>query len=329
MSEVLVVGSLAYDSVITPAGKADRSLGGSANYFSVSASLFSKVRVVGVVGSDYSENDKNILKNRQVDLAGLQVVNGQTFHWAGTYEKDLNEAVTLATELNVFAQFNPELPASYKNSKFVFLANIDPQLQLKVLSQIEKPLFVGMDSMNFWISSKKEELVNVMKKVNIVFVNETEAKMLTGEKNAIKAIKSVAALGPEYVVVKRGEYGSTLYSKEYGFFQCPSLPIENVIDPTGAGDSFAGGFFGYLSSQRMGVNATEGAPSWTELKKAVLAGTVMSSQTIQDFSLKALAKVFILQPVNKYPKEVFSFCACLSTIALKIFIPHSESNKAL
>jgi len=291
MSEVLVVGSLAYDSVRTPAGKAEKSLGGSANYFSVSSSLFSKVRVVGVVGSDYLDSDREILRSRGVDLDGMQVVPGKTFHWEGTYEQNLNEAVTLKTELNVFADFNPELPQQYKNSKFVFLANIDPVLQLKVLSQIQKPLFVGMDSMNFWINSKQSDLVQVMKKVDIVFMNETEAKMLTQEDNVIKAIKKVADLGPKYVVVKRGEYGSTLFSKTEGFFQCPALPVENVVDPTGAGDSFAGGFFGFLSSQRVGVNATEGAPTWTELKQAVLAGTVMSSQTIQDFSLKALAKI--------------------------------------
>ena len=213
MSEVLVVGSLAYDSVKTPSGQAEKSLGGSANYFSLSASLFSKVRVVGVVGSDYSDSDREILKSRGVDLDGMQVVPGQTFHWEGTYEKDLNEAVTLKTELNVFADFNPQIPEKYKNSKFVFLANIDPVLQLQVLSQVQNPVFVGMDSMNFWIMSKKEELVKVMAKVDIVFVNETEAKMLTGEKNAITAIKKVAELGPRYVVVKRGEYGSTLYSK--------------------------------------------------------------------------------------------------------------------
>ena len=285
MSEVLVVGSLAYDSVTTPSGKAEKSLGGSANYFSVSASLFAPVRVVGVVGSDYSDSDREILKKRNVDLDGMQVVPGKTFHWEGTYEQNLNEAVTLKTELNVFANFNPELPAKYKNSKYVFLANIDPVLQLQVLSQIENPLFVGMDSMNFWIMSKKSDLISVMKKVNIVFINETEAKMITGETNAITAIKKVADLGPQYVVVKRGEYGSTMYSKADGFFQCPALPVEKVVDPTGAGDSFAGGFFGYLAKN---VNQK---PTWTDLKKATLAGTVMSSQTIQDFSLKALAKI--------------------------------------
>ncbi len=285
MSEVLVVGSLAYDSVATPSGKAARSLGGSANYFSVAASFFTNVRVVGVVGSDYLDSDREILRSRKVDLTGMQIVPGQTFHWEGTYEQSLNEAVTLKTELNVFADFNPELPESYKTSSHVFLANIDPVLQLKVLSQIQNPIFIGMDSMNYWIQSKKADLLSVMKKVNIVFVNETEAKMLTNETNTITAIKKVADLGPDYVVVKRGEYGSTLYSKQYGFFQCASVPVETVVDPTGAGDSFAGGFFGYLSQ-----NVT-GHPAWADLKKATLAGTVMSSQTIQDFSLNRLVKV--------------------------------------
>ena len=289
MSEVLVVGSLAYDSVKTPSGKAERSLGGSANYFSVSSSLFSKVQVVGVVGSDYSDADREILKSRGVDLDGMQVVPGKTFHWEGTYEQNLNEAVTLKTELNVFADFNPQLPEKYTSTRFVFLANIDPVLQLKVLGQIKNPVFVGMDSMNFWINSKQSDLIEVIKKVDIVFVNETEAKMLTQVDNAIVAIKKVAELGPEYVVVKRGEYGSTVYSKTHGFFQCPALPVEKVVDPTGAGDSFAGGFFGYLASLR--PSGQDQKPTWTELKQATLAGTVMSSQTIQDFSLKALAKV--------------------------------------
>lgn len=289
MSEVLVVGSLAYDSVKTPSGKAERSLGGSANYFSVSSSLFAKVQVVGVVGSDYSDADRAILHSRGVDLDGMQVVPGKTFHWEGTYEQNLNEAVTLKTELNVFADFNPQLPEKYKSTRFVFLANIDPVLQLKVLAQIQNPVFVGMDSMNFWIDSKQADLIEVIKKVDIVFVNETEAKMLTQVDNAIVAIKKVAELGPEYVVVKRGEYGSTVYSKTHGFFQCPALPVEKVVDPTGAGDSFAGGFFGYLASLRPA--GQDQKPTWTELKQATIAGTVMSSQTIQDFSLKALGKV--------------------------------------
>ncbi|MBC7740646.1 MAG: sugar kinase, partial [Bdellovibrionaceae bacterium] len=268
MSEVLVVGSLAYDSVKTPSGKAEKSLGGSANYFSVAASLFAPVRVVGVVGEDYSNEDRQILIKRKVDLSGLQTVPGKTFHWEGTYEQNLNEAVTLKTELNVFAHFNPTLPVDYRNSSFVFLANIDPELQLQVLAQVEKPLFVGMDSMNFWINSKQEELKQVLQKVDIVFMNETEAKMLTQTSNAIRAIKAVAALGPKYVVLKKGEYGSTLYSATHGFYQTPALPIESVVDPTGAGDSFAGGFFGTLAS------AGPKVPTWADLKAATLAGTV-------------------------------------------------------
>lgn len=287
MREVLVVGSLAYDSVKTPAGKAEKSLGGSANYFSVAASLFSKVCVVGVVGEDYSHQDRSILLSRKVDLSGVQTVAGKTFHWEGTYEHNLNEAVTLKTELNVFAHFNPSLPAAYKSAPYVFLANIDPVLQLQVLDQVEKPVFVGMDSMNFWINSKQEELLQVLKKVDIVFMNETEAKMLTQTDNSIQAIKKVAEMGPKFVVVKKGEYGSTLYSRAQGFYQAPALPIENVIDPTGAGDSFAGGFFGYLASR---LNSHD-VPEWNDLKMATLTGTVLSSQTIQDFSMKALLKV--------------------------------------
>lgn len=287
MRAVLVVGSLAYDSVKTPSGTAEKSLGGSANYFSLAASLFSKVRVVGVVGEDYSTEDRRILMEREVDLTGLQTVPGKTFHWEGTYEQNLNEAVTLKTELNVFAHFNPTLPQGYRDSSYVFLANIDPTLQLQVLSQVEKPVFVGMDSMNFWIDSKQAELREVLKKVDIVFMNDAEAKMLTQTSNTITAIKKVAELGPRYVVIKKGEYGSTLYSKKYGFYQAPALPVENVVDPTGAGDSFAGGFFGTLAAR---LNSDQ-VPEWNDLKAATLAGTVLSSQTIQDFSLKALIKV--------------------------------------
>ena len=287
MREVLVVGSLAYDSVKTPSGKAEKSLGGSANYFSVAASLFSKVFVVGVVGSDYSEADRGILLSRKVDLAGVQTVAGKTFHWEGTYEHNLNEAETLKTELNVFAHFNPTLPDNYRNSAYVFLANIDPTLQLQVLSQVEKPVFVGMDSMNFWINSKQEELIQVLKKVDIVFMNEAEAKMLTQTSNSTVAIKRVSEMGPKYVVIKKGEYGATLYSPNHGFYQVPALPIENVVDPTGAGDSFAGGFFGSLAARTDSAKV----PEWNDLKGATLSGTVLSSQTIQDFSMKALLKV--------------------------------------
>jgi sugar/nucleoside kinase (ribokinase family) len=284
MSEILVVGSLAYDSVQTPAGKVDRALGGSANYFSLAASLYSSVRVVGVVGEDYSSQDIELLTSRKVDVSGMQRVAGKTFHWSGSYHGDMNEAVTHATELNVFESFNPVLPEHYKDSRFVFLANIAPQLQLQVLSQVQNPLFVGMDTMNFWISSQKSALLEVLKKVDVVLINEGEAMMLTGAANAIAAAPKLCDLGPQALVIKRGEYGFVLYTKASGFFILPAFPIDQVIDPTGAGDTFAGGFFGYLA----GLNRV---PKVEDLKAACLKGTVLASFTIQDFSVRSLAKV--------------------------------------
>ncbi|HWU44922.1 MAG TPA: PfkB family carbohydrate kinase, partial [Bdellovibrio sp.] len=284
MSEILVVGSLAYDSIQTPAGKVDRALGGSANYFSLAASLFSKVRVVGVVGEDYDKNDYELLNSRGVDLAGLSKVPGKTFHWAGSYEGDMNEAKTLKTDLNVFEHFNPQLPEHFRDSSFVFLANIAPELQLQVLEQVKSPKFVGMDTMNFWISIKKEKLIEVLKKVNLVLINEGEAKMLTGAANAIAAAPMITALGPQAVVIKRGEYGFAMYTKAEGYFILPAMPIPTVVDPTGAGDTFAGGFFGYLAAQKQ-------TPTVADLKQACIMGSMMASHTIQDFSVKALSKV--------------------------------------
>jgi sugar/nucleoside kinase (ribokinase family) len=284
MSEILVVGSLAYDSIQTPSGKVDRALGGSANYFSLAASLFSKVRVVGVVGEDYDQADYEMLNSRGVDLSGLSRVPGKTFHWAGSYEGDLNEAKTLKTDLNVFEHFNPQLPAHFQDSSFVFLANIAPELQLQVLEQVKSPKFVGMDTMNFWISIKKEKLLEVVKKVDLVLINEGEAKMLTGAPNAISAAPMITAMGPSAVVIKRGEYGFAMYTKAEGYFILPAMPIPTVIDPTGAGDTFAGGFFGYLAAQKT-------TPTIANLKQACIMGSMMASHTIQDFSVKALAKV--------------------------------------
>lgn len=284
MSEILVVGSLAYDSISTPSGKVDRALGGSANYFSLAASLFSKVRVVGVVGEDYDQSDYELLHSRGVDLSGLSKVPGKTFHWEGSYEGDLNEAKTLKTELNVFEHFNPQLPEHFKDSSFVFLANIAPELQLQVLEQVKSPKFVGMDTMNFWISIKKEKLIDVLKKVDLVLINEGEAKMLTGAANAISAAPLITAMGPQAVVIKRGEYGFAMYSKTEGYFILPAMPIPTVVDPTGAGDTFAGGFFGYLAAQKT-------VPTIAHLKQACIMGSMMASHTIQDFSVRALSKV--------------------------------------
>ena len=286
MAEILVVGSLAYDSIKTPSGSVSRALGGSANYFSLAASLLAPVRVVGVVGDDYDDKDYNMLKDRKVDLSGLEKVKGKTFHWEGFYEGDMNEAKTLKTELNVFEHFNPKLPTHFADSKFVFLANISPDLQLKVLEQVKAPYFVGMDTMNFWISSKKEDLLKVLRKVDVVLINETEAEMLTGEKNAIAAAPIITQMGPQAVVIKRGEYGFAMYSKEQGYFMLSAMPTPNVIDPTGAGDTFAGGFFGHLASLKR-------KPTVVDLKQACVVGTVLASFTIQDFSVKSLSQVTI------------------------------------
>jgi sugar/nucleoside kinase (ribokinase family) len=284
MSQILVVGSLAYDSIKTPVGSVNKALGGSANYFSVAASILSPVRVVGVVGSDYSAEDKKVLQDRKVDLTGMSVKAGQTFHWSGYYDDNLNEAQTLKTDLNVFADFDPVLPSSYQDSKFVFLANIDPVLQLKVLDQVQSPVYTGMDTMNFWIQSKKQELLQVLKKVDILLINEGESKMLTGCANAISASAQLLKMGPEAIVIKRGEYGVILNHREKGHFLLPAFPVAEVVDPTGAGDTFAGGFFGQLS--RNGKK-----PSFEDLKKACFVGSSLASFTVQDFGLKSLMAV--------------------------------------
>lgn len=296
MSEILVVGSLAYDSIQTPSGKVDRALGGSANYFSLAASLYSRVRVVGVVGEDYEKKDFELLNSRNVDTSGMTIQKGKTFHWSGYYEGDMNEAITRATDLNVFEHFNPHLPEHYRDSKFVFLANISPDLQVKVLEQVQKPMFVGMDTMNFWISSKLDDLKKVLKKVDVVLINEHESMMLTGAANAIEAAPKVCAMGPKALVIKRGEYGFVMYTQEQGYFILPAVPIEKVTDPTGAGDTFAGGFFGYLASLNR-------APTVADLKMACMKGTVLASFTIQDFSVAALAKTTLKeldQRLEKY-----------------------------
>lgn len=288
MANILVVGSLAYDSIETPSGKVDRALGGSANYFSLAASLFAPVRVVGVVGEDYESKHVDLLKSRQIDLSGMSVQKGKTFHWEGSYEGDMNEAITRKTELNVFEKFDPVLPSHFQDSQFVFLANISPDLQLKVLEQVKAPQFVGMDTMNFWITSKLADLKAVLKKVDVVLINETEAMMLTGAHNAIEAAPMVCELGPKALVIKRGEYGFVMYTPNEGYFILPAFPLSKVIDPTGAGDTFAGGFFGYLASLNK-------KPSLQDLRLACVKGSILASFTIQDFSVGALAKVTMAQ----------------------------------
>lgn len=300
MSEILVVGSLAYDSIRTPAGSVSKTLGGSANYFSIAASLFSKVRVVGVVGEDYADSDAELLRKRNVDLAGMEKVKGKTFHWEGQYEGDMSEAKTLKTDLNVFEHFNPKMPDHYKNSSFVFLANIAPELQMQVLNQVSSPLFVGMDTMNFWITSKVAELKKVFKKVDVVLINEKESEMLTGADNAIAAAPLITQMGPRAVVIKRGEYGFAMYEKSSGYFILPAMPIPKVMDPTGAGDTFAGGFFGALSRLNR-------KPEVSDLKSACIMGTILASFTIQDFGVKAISNVtldHLEQRIQEYQKVI-------------------------
>lgn len=280
MSEILVVGSLGYDSISTPKGHVESVLGGSANYFSLAASPFTKVRIVGVVGSDYRDQDLGLLKSRGVNVDGLTVKEGRTFRWEGRYDGDMNEAITLKTELNVLKEFSPQLPKSYLDTPYVFLGNIDPELQMDVLDQMESPKIVGLDTMNYWIDSKLPSLEAALKRIDVLLINEKEAQKLSGERNTVKAIESLGQMGPKAIVVKRGEYGFVLYAEEK-FFILPAFPVREVIDPTGAGDCFAGGFFGYLAKNKSGIKMEE-------LKKACITGTIVASFAVEDFSVNAL-----------------------------------------
>ena len=292
---VLVVGSIAFDTVETPYGNADNSLGGSALYFSAAASLFCPVNVVGVVGSDFDASKISFLKKRGVNLDGLYVESGSTFRWGGRYHKDLNKRDTLFTYLNVFENFQPKIPAKYRNTDYIFLANIDPTLQLQVLEQIKKPKLVVLDTMNFWISGKRPMLDEVVKHCDILILNDEEARELSGEQNLITAIKKVSSIGkPKTLIVKKGEHGAVLYHKG-SFFYVPAYPLDKVIDPTGAGDSFAGGFLGYIAKTgnlRLGT-----------LKKALVYGSAIASFNVEDFSfnkLKALTSEELDKRFNEF-----------------------------
>ncbi len=279
---LLVVGSMALDSIQTPLGKIKDGLGGSATHFSTAASFFTKVKVVAVVGKDFPEKHVDFLRSRQVDLKGLARAQGKTFRWSGRYEGDLNEAQTLKTELNVFEDFQPELPGDYKKTRFVFLANIDPDLQRRVAEQIEDPYLVACDTMNFWIESKPKALRKTLSKVDILFINEGEAHQLAKDANLFKAARKLLSMGPSTVVIKRGAYGALLFQKDH-LFWAPAFPVENVKDPTGAGDSFAGGFMGYLSRRK------DLSPG--RLRKAVVYGSIMASFCVEDFSLNRMRRV--------------------------------------
>ncbi len=276
---LLVVGSVALDSLETPFGRREDVLGGSASYFSACASFFGPTRVVAVVGEDFPDEHVRFLASRGVDLAGLSRQPGKTFRWKGRYEFDLNTAHTLDTQLNVFAAFHPRLPEHYRDSEYVFLGNIDPDLQRAVLDQVRAPRLVACDTMNFWIDSKRESLLKTLKRVDLLFVNDAEARQLAGEHNVVKAARRILSFGPRALVVKRGEYGALFFSGDE-VFAASAVPLADVFDPTGAGDSFAGGFMGYVARVRR-----EDLPA---LRRAIVVGSVLASFTVEQFSLDRL-----------------------------------------
>jgi sugar/nucleoside kinase (ribokinase family) len=279
---VLVVGSVALDSVETPFGRADNVLGGSATFFAASASHFAPVQLVGVVGADFPLEQLKPLEQRGVDLGGLEHAEGESFRWRGRYRHDLNTAETLETRLGVFSHFRPKIPPQFRHAPFVFLGNIDPRLQLDVLQQVEKPRLVACDTMNFWIESRRADLIALLTHVDILTVNDAEARQLTEEVNLVKAARWIMARGPRHVVIKKGENGAFMFSKDSVFY-APAYPLEAVFDPTGAGDSFAGGFIGYL--------ARAGDLSEASLRRAIVYGSAMGSFAVEKFSAARIFEV--------------------------------------
>jgi sugar/nucleoside kinase (ribokinase family) len=282
VADLLVTGTLALDNVRTPFGEVTDALGGSATFFAYAASFFTKVKLVAVVGHDFPKEHLDLLADRGVDLGGVQVTDGPTFRWAGEYGYDLNEARTLDTRLGVLADFKPALPVHYRRCPFVFLANLDPLIQLDVLRSMERPRLAALDTMNFWIKGNPAGLREVLREVDALLVNDTEARMLAGEPNLVRAARVILEWGPRVVVVKRGEYGALMVTPDRFFF-VPAYPLESVFDPTGAGDTFAGGF--------MGVLAGEGATDEAALRRAIVYGSVIASFTVEDFSLDRLKRL--------------------------------------
>lgn len=288
---ILAVGSVALDSVETPFGKVQDTLGGSATYFSASARFFSPVSVVAVVGKDFPEAHLKLLKKLGIDVRGIQKEEGRTFRWKGVYNFDLNNPKTLKTELNVFQTFKPKLTEEARRSPFVFLANIDPEIQESVLTQVREPLLTACDTMNFWIQNKRSGLLRLLRKVDIILCNDSEARELSGEYNLVKASQWILSHGPRLVVIKKGEHGVICFSKDF-MFLTPAYLLESVFDPTGAGDSFAGGFIGYLTrSPRLGESY---------VRKAVAYGSILASYNVESFSLKRLASLEWAEIQNRY-----------------------------
>ncbi|MGQ0765909.1 MAG: PfkB family carbohydrate kinase [Gemmatimonadota bacterium] len=282
MTSVLVVGSVALDSVETPFGRADEVVGGSGTFFAASASHFTRVQLVGVVGHDYPVSKLEPLRSRGVDLSGLQTAEGESFRWRGRYRHDLNAAETLETRLGVFSHFRPSIPEAFRSAPYVFLANIDPRLQLEVLRQVEKPRLVACDTMNFWIESRRSDLMALLGQVDVLLLNDSEARQLTEKANLVKAANWILQQGPRYVVIKKGEHGAFMFTASTVFF-APAFPLEDVFDPTGAGDSFAGGFIGYL--------ARSGSLDEAHFRRAVVHGSTMGSFAVEKFSIERLLEV--------------------------------------
>ena len=279
---ILVVGSVAFDTVKTPFGEVREALGGSAAHFAVAASYFSPVRLVAVVGEDFTPAHRQPLLDRSIDLSGLTTAAGRTFRWSGAYGDDLNSARTLDTQLNVFADFRPNVPAAWRDTPLLFLANIDPELQWDVLHQVRGAKLVAADTMNYWIDGKPEALKKLLGRVGVLLINDGEIRQLTGERNLVRAAASVRRLGPQAVVVKRGEHGVLVFEGDSAF-ALPAFPLASVIDPTGAGDAFAGGFLGYLASR--------GLDGERDLRTAAVVGSVMASYQVEDFSLDRLKRL--------------------------------------
>src|SRR5579864_1473574 len=280
---LLVVGSVAFDAIETPFGKTDRTLGGAATYFSLAASLFIPVRLVGVVGDDFSHLDEKVLCSRRIDLAGLERAPGKSFFWAGRYSADLRSRETLLTELNVFAAFQPKLPQAYRDSHFVFLGNIDPTLQRSVLEQMKRrPKLVALDTMNYWIERTPDELRRTLNLIDALLINDEEAYQLSGENNLLRAAKAILRLGPKTVVIKRGEYGSMLFH-DGSILAVPAYPLEEVHDPTGAGDTFAGGFMGAL--------AARGRATSQSIRRAMVYGSVLGSFAVERLGVERLKRL--------------------------------------
>jgi sugar/nucleoside kinase (ribokinase family) len=290
---ILVVGSVAFDTVATPFGEVKEALGGSATHFSVSASFFSPVRLVAVVGEDFTHAHRKPLIDRKVDITGLTTAKGRTFRWSGVYGDDLNSARTLDTQLNVFADFKPVIPEAWRDTPLLFLANIDPELQWDVLQQVKGAKLVAADTMNYWIEGKPEALKKLLGRVDILLINDGEIRQLTGERNLVRAVTAVRQWGPQTVVVKRGEHGVLVFEGTSAF-ALPAFPLESVMDPTGAGDAFAGGFLGYLASSSVGGER--------DVRRATVMGSVMASYQVEDFSHDRLMRLTEPEIKDRYAR---------------------------